>query len=130
MPWLRFADGDQRVGFCERSGDGLFDEHVDSGFEQAAADARMLGGGDGEADGVNAVGRERVEIAKNARAEFCGDFLRRVRRSCRRCRQARRLRFRARRERGCVRNHRRRRRLREWVSRSRFPFRRWNLRCR
>ena len=38
----------------------------------------MLGGGDGEADGVDAVGCERVEVTENARAEFRSNFLRAV----------------------------------------------------
>ena len=71
-----FRGGDERVGFVERCGDGLFDEHVNSGREDAGADARVFGGGHGEADGVDAVGRERVEVAENARAEFRGNFLR------------------------------------------------------
>jgi hypothetical protein len=35
----------------------------------------VLDSGDSEADGVNAVGCERVQIAQDARAEFSGDFL-------------------------------------------------------
>jgi len=38
----------------------------------------VFGGGDGEADGVDAVGRESVQITKNAGAKFGGDFLRAV----------------------------------------------------
>ncbi len=73
-----FCGGDERVGFVERCGDGLFDEYVNSGCEDAGADARVLGGWDGEADGVDAIGRERVEVAKNAGAEFRCNFLRAV----------------------------------------------------
>ena len=57
---------------------GFLDEHVNSGCEDARADARVFGGGHGEADGVDAVGRERIEVAENARAEFRGNFLRAV----------------------------------------------------
>ena len=71
-----FRCGDERVGFVERCGDGLFDEHVDSGCEDAGADARVLGCRNGEADGVDAIGRECVEVAKNAGAEFRSNFLR------------------------------------------------------
>jgi hypothetical protein len=68
--------GDERVGFIERCGDGFFDEDVNSRGEDAGADARVFSGGHGEADGVDAVGRERIEVAENARAEFRGNFLR------------------------------------------------------
>jgi hypothetical protein len=71
-----FCGGDERVGFIEGCGNGLFDEDVNSGCEDAGADARVFGCGHGEAHGVNAVGRERVEVAENARAEFRGNFLR------------------------------------------------------
>ena len=71
-----FRCADERVGFIERCGDGLFDEHVNSGCENAGTDARVFGSGHGEAHGVNAIGRECVEVAKNARAEFRGHFLR------------------------------------------------------
>ena len=70
-----FCGGNERVGFIERCGDGLFDEDVDSRCEDAGADTRVLGSRDGEADGVNAIGGERVEVAKNAGAEFRGNFL-------------------------------------------------------
>src|SRR4029077_7628890 len=56
-------------------GNGLFDKDVNSSGEDARADARVFGGGHGEADGVDAVGRESVQITKNTRAEFRGDFL-------------------------------------------------------
>ena len=52
--------GDQSVGFVERSGHGLFDQHVDAGFEQPAADARVLFRGNGDADGVDAFGEQGV----------------------------------------------------------------------
>ena len=66
---------DERVGFIERGGNRLFNEHVNSSCQDAGADASVCDGRDGEADGVNAVGRECVEVAKNARAEFRGNFL-------------------------------------------------------
>src|SRR5579862_8835288 len=70
-----FCGGDERVGFVERCGDGFFDEHVNSGREDAGTDAGVFGSGHCEADGVDAVGRERIEVAENARAEFRGNFL-------------------------------------------------------
>ena len=71
-----FRCADERVGFVEGCGNGLFDEDVNSGCEDAGADARVFGSGHCEADGVDAVGRERIEVAENARAEFRGNFLR------------------------------------------------------
>ena len=68
--------GDQPSGFVERSGHRLFHQHVNAGIEQMAADARMFLGGNGDADGVDAGGSERVEIADNSRAEFGGDLAR------------------------------------------------------
>src|SRR5271154_1384019 len=73
--FIALSDRDQRVGFLQRSSDWLFDEHVNSRGEQTATDASMFGSGDGKAYGLDAVGGERVEIAKNARAKFRGDFL-------------------------------------------------------
>jgi hypothetical protein len=73
-----FCGGDERVGFVERCGDRLFDEYVNSGREDAGADTGVFGSRDGEAHGVNAIGRERVEVAKNASAEFRGNFLRAI----------------------------------------------------
>jgi len=70
-----FCGGDERVGFIERCGDGLFDEHVNPGREDARADTRVFGSRDSEAHGVNAIGRKCVEVAKNACAEFRGNFL-------------------------------------------------------
>ncbi len=37
---VALGGSDQTVGFVERRGHGLFDQHVDARFEQAAADAR------------------------------------------------------------------------------------------
>ena len=74
-PAVTLCGGDECVGFIERCGDGLFDQHVNSGCEDAGADARVFGGGYGEADGVDAVGRKSVQVAKNAGAEFRGNFL-------------------------------------------------------
>ena len=73
-----FCGGDERVGFGERCRDGLFDEDINSRRENAGAYTRVLGGWDGEAHGVNAVGRERVQVAKNSRVEFRCNFLRAV----------------------------------------------------
>src|SRR5580700_1157040 len=69
---------DERVGFVERCSDGLFEEHVNSGRKDAGADARVFDGWHGETDGVDAVGGECVQIAKNAGAEFRGNFLRAI----------------------------------------------------
>ena len=71
--------GDQCVGFFERSGDRLFDEQIDSLFEQPAADARMLDRRDGEAHGIDVVRRSADDIGKRLRAEFGGDGFRAVR---------------------------------------------------
>ncbi len=73
-----FRGGDERVGFIERCSDGLFNEHVNSGCQDARADARVFSGWNGKADGVDAVGRECVQVEKNAGAEFRGNFLRAV----------------------------------------------------
>ncbi len=53
MRLLRFGCRYQAVGFRERWGDGLFDEHVDAGFEQRAADFGMPDGGYGEDGGIH-----------------------------------------------------------------------------
>ena len=71
-----FRSGDERVSFVERCGDGLFDEDINSRCKNARADACVLGCRDGEADGVDAIGRKSVQVAKNARAKFRGNFLR------------------------------------------------------
>jgi hypothetical protein len=70
-----FCGGDERVGFVERCSDGLFDEDVNARCEDVRADARVFDGWYGQADCVDSIGRESVQVAENKRAEFRGDFL-------------------------------------------------------
>ena len=93
-----------------------------AGFEQAAADARVLFGGHGEADGVDSFRAERSRCRAEPACRIRRRFSARARHSSPRSRRVRRLRVRATRARDCGRTRRRRRRRREWVVRSRFAF--------
>ena len=50
---MAFGGVDQAVGFCEGGGDGLFDENIDTGFEQGTADLGVGNRGDGNDGGVH-----------------------------------------------------------------------------
>ncbi len=71
---LALRRSDQAVGFRERGGHGLFHQYVHAPIEQAAADAAMILGGDGEAHGINFFHRQRFEVANDASFEFGGDL--------------------------------------------------------
>ncbi len=78
MPDLQDASraggrGEQLIGFGQRCGHRLFDQHIDAEFQQTAADARVLDGGHGHARGVHASG-ERFDIRKDFGGKFGGDF--------------------------------------------------------
>ncbi len=73
-PRRALCRSDQLVGFLDRRCHRLFDEHVDPGIEQAAADARVFLRGHGEADGLDARGGECIKIGNHPRAEFRGDL--------------------------------------------------------
>ena len=79
---------DQTVGFGERGGDWFFDQHVDAGFEQRAADFGVQHGGDGDDRGIHLSDDSRKSAAIACcipgvflRARWIGiDHVRRVRR--------------------------------------------------
>ena len=46
------CERDELIGFGERGGDGLFDQHVDAGFEKRAGDGGVSNGGHADGCGV------------------------------------------------------------------------------
>ncbi len=76
MPRLRFAAVMSASASSSDAAMGFSTSTSIPAARMRRADARVLGSRDGEAHGVDAVGRERVEVAKNTGAEFGGNFLR------------------------------------------------------
>ncbi len=74
MRSLRFGCRDEAVGFRERWRDRFFDEDVDAGFEQRAADFGMPDGGHGKDGGIHVA--DHVAIVGRCRGAFTGEFAR------------------------------------------------------
>jgi hypothetical protein len=66
--------GDKAVSFADGGSHGLFHEDIHAGIEKIAADATVFGGGNGEANGVDFFGGERVYVANHARLKFGGNL--------------------------------------------------------
>src|SRR5579872_2943487 len=74
---VRFRGGDEAIGGGDIGRNGLFDEHVDAGFEQRASDFSVRGSGDGDYGGIHAAGQlARMGEGETAigRRYFAGAF--------------------------------------------------------
>lgn len=63
------------IGFFQRAGDGLFNQYVNSGFEQGAGQRAVGLSRDGEADRVN-FAYERLPIGRRLNIPFLADCAR------------------------------------------------------
>lgn len=65
------GDRNQFVGFGQRGGQRLFNEHVNAGFHQSSGDAEMVGSGNDNGGGLDSFGfAESPEVRGGAYSKF------------------------------------------------------------